>query len=133
MESKIPGCEASFGCANGEKCFSNVQLDNSADRIIILNNGDNAVDILVCELSKGERHPKLIEDKIINTSEHIVNCFKSSDFEINRFKCCYVGQYESIYKGVMKKKTPTIKIPNFNRKNIMIKRVNCESSFYEVM
>ena len=117
---------------NIERCFSSQQLSNSADRIIISETDDNNLDILVCELSRGKRSPQVIENKIINTSNQIVDIIKNSDFKINNFKCCYVGQYDNRYKKLMRRKSPAINIDGINLKNIMIKRVNCGSDFFNV-
>ena len=113
-----------------EICLSN-QLNNSADRIIISSQG-RKLSIIVCELSKGKRDPDLIKRKIENTSNHIVDILKDSEFEILHFRCCYVGQYEDLYKGVMKKKSPVVRISNLNSHNIMINRFDCGVSFDKV-
>ena len=112
-----------------EKCLSGI-LDKSADRIIIKKNASgNKLDIYVCELSHGKRNPKVIENKIKNTANHIVSVIKPCEFEINEFKCFYIGQYEDLYKGLMKKKSPVIKINGLNINKIRIKRFNCGTSF----
>lgn len=112
-----------------EKCLSGI-LDKSADRIIIRKNmGGNKLDIFVCELSNGKRNPKVIEEKIKHTANHIVSVINGSKFKINDFKCFYIGQYEDLYKGLMKKKSPVIKINGLNINKIRIKRLNCGTSF----
>ena len=78
-----------------EKCLSGI-LDRSADRIIIKENIDGKLDIYICELSHGKRKPKVIEDKIKNTANHIVGIINRSEFEIKEFKCFYIGQYEDV-------------------------------------
>lgn len=112
-----------------EKCLSGI-LDKSADRIIIKKDiNENKLNIYICELSKGKRNPKVIEDKIKNTANHIVSVINRSKFEINEFKCFYIGQYEDLYKGLMKKKSPVIKINGLKINKIRIKRFNCGISF----
>ena len=112
-----------------EKCLSWI-LDQSTDRIIIKKNiNRNKLDIYICELSHGKRNPKVIENKIKNTANHSVNVINRCEFEINEFKCFYIGQYEDLYKGLMKKKTPVIKINGLNINKIRIKRFNCGISF----
>lgn len=110
-----------------ENCLSK-HLDNSADRIILCLSVDG-VDIHICELSKGKRHPEVIKRKMEHTSNHIVNVINESKFGINSLKYSYIGQYEDLYKGLMKKKSPVIKIPHLNKYNIIIKRFNCGISF----
>ena len=114
-----------------EKCLSK-ELNKSADRIIISSSDDN-LSVFVCELSKGKRNPEVIKSKIEHTANHIVNVFKGSDFEINDLHCFYVGQYDDLYKGVLKKKSPVVKIPNFKKHNLLIKRFNCGISFEELI
>ena len=114
-----------------EKCLSNI-LNNSADRIIISNNPDE-LNIFVCELSKGKRNPDVIKNKLVHTCEHIVTVIGGSDFEIKNLKCCYIGQYEDVYKGVLKKKSPVMKIPNFDKYNVIVHRFNCGTSFNQLI
>ena len=90
--------------------------------------GGNKLDIYVCELSNGKRNPKVIEEKIKHTANHIVSVI-SSEFKINEFKCFYIGQYEDLHKGLMKKKSPVIKINGHNINKIRIKRFNCGTAF----
>jgi len=110
-----------------EKCLTK-HLKNSADRIIISSNG-NELTIVVCELSKGKCNPEMIKRKIEHTSNHIADILKGSEFEIVHFRCCFVGQYEDIYKGVMKKKSPVVRISNLKMHNIVINRFDCGVSF----
>ena len=41
----------------------------------------------------------------------------------------FIGQYSDLYKGLMKKKSPVIKINGLNINKIRIKRYNCGISF----
>ena len=110
-----------------EECLSD-KRDNSADRILISEKFDgNNVNVLVCELSSGRRKRKLIENKIKNSSQHIINVLIRSPFEINRLRCCYLGKYQ---KGLIKSKTPLIIKVNWNGiKSIPIQNHPCGFDF----
>ena len=112
-----------------EDCLSDVR-DNSADRIIISPDKDSRkIDVLVCELSSGRRKRKLIENKIKNSAQHIINVFNRSEFEISNFRCCFIGKYEK-HKGLIKSKNPIgVKVNGINKKMILIQNRPCGFSF----
>lgn len=112
-----------------EECLLDLRK-NSADRIIISKKFDgNVINILICELSSGKRKSELIRNKIQNSSQHIIDVFNPSQFEINNFRCCYIGKYEK-YDGLIKSKTPiTIKVNGISKKIIHIQNHPCGFDF----
>ncbi len=100
--------------------------EKSVDRIIFLKEApDRRVDVILCELTSGEKKYTSVVEKIKRSGEYILMVLKELGFKIRDFKCFFVGKYKN-HKRVKQK---PFSIPQFHKNNITIKKFNCGDDF----
>lgn len=98
----------------------------SSDCIIVdkFPNKNDEVDVVLCELCRGRKDFKEVQEKIINSAEHIVNVFDELGININMLKCCYLGKYGD-YKMALKLISRPIHVPGFDDYDVLIENFSC--------
>ena len=115
---------------NGDNIKRSLKRDEkSVDKIIFLKKvPDKKVDVILCELTKGEKKYSTVVEKIKKSGEYILNLLSELGFKIRDFKCVYVGNY----KNSKRLKAKPFSIQGFHKNNITIKRLSCGSDFSQI-
>ena len=104
--------------------------EKSVDRIIFLKKAaDKKVDVILCELTTGEKKYSVVVEKIKKSGEYILKLLMELGFKIRDFKCIYVGKY----KNMKRLKEKPFSIPGFYKNNITIKKLSCNDDFSQVL
>ena len=111
---------------DGDKIKECMKKDGikSVDCILINKNFEGKINILLCELDRGNSGKSVTEvkKKMEDSGKHIFNVFKESKFEINHFKCLYLGRYS--FKPT-KPSLIRVSIEGSDRHNINILNKGC--------
>ena len=104
--------------------------EKSVDRILFLKKvPNNKIDVILCELTAGEKKYTSVVEKIKKSGEFILILLDELGFKIRDFKCIFVGKY----KNPKRVREKPFSIPLFHKNNITIKRFNCNSDFSQIL
>lgn len=103
--------------------------EKSVDRILFLKEAPNRkVDVILCELTSGEKKYTTVVEKIKKSGEYILTVLEELEFKVRDFKCIFVGKY----KNAKRVKPKPFSIPKFHKNNIIIKKIDCGSDFSQI-
>ena len=103
--------------------------EKSVDRIIFLKKAqDMKVDVILCELTLGEKKYTTVVEKIKKSGEYILTILEELGFRIRDFKCIFIGKYKNPKRVIEK----PFSIPKFHRNDIIIKKLSCGDNFPEI-
>lgn len=121
-----------YGCIilNGDNIKNCLRMhEKSVDRIIVINEVfDKSVDVVLCELTSGQKRYTDVVEKIKQSGTCILKILKKLGFEIRKFKCIFVGKYKNA-KRVTER---PFSIPDSDKHNITIKKLRCGSNFSQI-
>lgn len=103
--------------------------EKSVDRIIVINEVfDKSVDVVLCELTSGQKKYTDVVEKIKRSGICILKILKKLGFEIRKFKCVFVGKYKNANRVTER----PFSIPGSGKNNITIKKLSCGSNFSKI-
>lgn len=117
---KLNGDFSQYMILNGDNIKKSLKRDEkSVDRIIFFKKTpDKKVDVILCELTSGEKKYSDVVEKIKKSGEYILNVFQYLGYKIRDFKCVFVGKYKN--PKLVKQKP--FSIPHFGKHDITIKK-----------
>ena len=128
---KLNGDFNEYIILNGDNIKTLLHRDEkSVDRIIFLKKAPNKkVDVILCELTHGEKKYTSVEEKIKRSGEYILTVLEEElEFKVRDFKCIFVGQY----KNAKRVKPKPFSIPQFHKNNLVIKKLECGDDFAQI-
>lgn len=124
---KLTGHFNDYIILNGDNIKTCLKLnEKSVDRIIFLKKAPNKiVDVILCELTSGEKRYTDVIEKIKKSGEYILNVLNKLGFKIRKFKCIFVGKY----KNANRVKEKPFSIPYSGKNNLVVKKLSCGNDF----
>jgi len=127
---KLVGSFNDYIILNGDNIKNCLKIhEKSVDRIIIFKETYNrSVDVVLCELTSGQKKYTDVVEKIKKSGTCILQILNYLGFKIRKFKCVFVGKYKNA-KRVHEK---PFSIPGYGKNNLTLKKLSCGSNFSQI-
>lgn len=128
---KLKGDFNDYIILNGDNIIKCLKTnEKSVDRILIMKTlPNNKVDIILCELTRGEKRYNTVVEKIKRSGAYMVNVLYGLGLKIRNFKCIFLGEY----KNSKRVKPKAFSISGFHRNDIKIEKHPCGSELSKII